>query len=223
ELWLESQTGQGSTFYFTALFTRQRAATNNSARMPANLRALPVLVVDDNATSRRILKEMLRSWHMKPTAVASGKEALNALYQASETGRPFSLALIDGQMPEMDGFTLAERIQQDRKMAGVTIIMLTSAGQSGRPTKRQRGLENCISKPVKQSDLLDAIVSLMGTGSKAEKPSRPAHGRSTVKRSSRGRILLAEDNLVNQELARAILEKDGHTVVVAHNGREALA
>ena len=223
ELWLESQTGQGSTFYFTALFTRQRATANNSGRTPANLRALPVLVVDDNATSRRILKEMLRSWHMKPTAVASGKEALNALYLANETGRPFSLALVDGHMPEMDGFTLAERIQRDRKIAGVTIIMLTSAGQPGRTTKRQRGLSNCITKPVKQSDLLDAIVSLMGAGSKEEKPSRPADGRPTLKRRRGSRILLAEDNLVNQELARAILEKDGHTVVVARNGREALA
>jgi CheY-like chemotaxis protein len=179
-----------------------------------------VLVVDDNATNRRILEEMLVSWQLKPTLVASGQEALEAMLQAHEAGSPFKLAVIDSQMPEMDGFALAERIQKDRKLIDGAIILLTAPGQP-RPATRQRQLAACVTKPVKQSDLWDTIVSALGSGAHEESASLPDR-RHLSRKGRRLRILLAEDNAVNQELAAAILRKQGHTVVVAVNGREAL-
>jgi signal transduction histidine kinase/DNA-binding response OmpR family regulator len=220
-LWLESRHGQGSTFCFTAPFARQRDTTLSGVKAPASLRDLSVLVVDDNATNRRILEDMLISWHLKPTLAASGKEALEAMHQAHEGGNPFALAVIDSQMPEMDGFTLAERIQKDPKLIDGEIILLTAPGQL-RPATRLRRVAACVTKPVKQSDLWDSIVSVLGTGAHEESASLPDRRRSSRKRRSL-RILLAEDNAVNQELAAAILRKQGHTVVVAGNGREALA
>jgi CheY-like chemotaxis protein len=224
QLSLESSVGHGSTFRFTASFSRQSDKTMNRGKKPANLRFLSVLVVDDNATNRHILEEMLRSWHMRATAVGSGHEALAAMHRAREEGKPFSLALIDGQMPEMDGFTLAERIKRDQKLTKSAIIMLIAAGQPGDATRaRQQGVAAYVTKPVKQSDLLDTIFSVLVTGSTEEMAPRPEHRSSSRKRRRGSRILLAEDNPVNQELAVAMLEKQGHTVVVARNGREALA
>jgi PAS domain S-box-containing protein len=221
-LWLESRDGQGSTFCFTAPFLRQRNA-QIGIRRPASLRDLPVLVIDDSATNRRILEEMLCSWQLKPTVVASGQEALAALHQAHDHGSPFPLALIDSQMPGMDGFTLAERIQNDGTLSESAIILLTAPGQP-RPAALRRRVAACacVAKPVKQSDLWDTIVSVLGTGSREETASFPRRPRSSRKGRSL-RILLAEDNIVNQELAAAILRKQGHSVTVAVNGREALA
>ena len=223
-LWLESQVGHGSTFCFTAPFSRQKARKTIVIKKPASLRALSVLVVDDNTTNRHILEEMLRSWHMRPTAVASGAEALAAMHRAHEAGHSFSLAIIDSQMPEMDGFTLAERIHRHEELAECALIMLTAAGES-RPANRSRHARTMVNltKPVKQSDLLDAIFSVLGAGSSELATSQPERRRASSKGRRGSRILLAEDNAVNQALAVAILEKQGHRVVVAHNGREALA
>ena len=223
-LWLESQAGHGSMFCFTAPFSRQKARKTLAIKKPASLRALSVLVVDDNTTNRHILEEMLRSWHMRPTAVASGAEALAAMHRAHETGHSFSLAIIDSQMPEMDGFTLAERIHRHEELAECALIMLTAAGESW-PASRSRYARTVTSltKPVKQSDLLDAVFSVLGAGSSEVTTSQPERHRASSKRQRGSRILLAEDNAVNQALAVAILEKQGHRVVVAPNGREALA
>ena len=222
-LWLQSQVEQGSTFCFTAPFSRQKARRTIGVKKPASLRALSVLVVDDNKTNRHILEEMLRSWHMRPTAVASGAEALAVMHRAHETGHSFALAIIDSQMPEMDGFTLAERLHRHEELADCALIMLTAAGES-RPATRSRYARTManLTKPVKQSDLLDAIFSVLGAGSSEVKTSQPER-RASSKRPRGSRILLAEDNAVNQALAVAILEKQGHRVVVAQNGREALA
>ena len=222
-LWLESRAGDGSTFRFTALFRRQ--PEKKVGKRPPGLRGLAVLVVDDSATNRHILEEMLLSWNMRPTTVASGHEALAAMHQADKEARPFALALIDGQMPAMDGFALAERIQREQKLFETAIIMLTTPGQS-RPKTRARLPQiaaACLTKPVKQSDLLDTILSVMGTGSSEEVASQAGSHRSSRERRRGYRILLAEDNAVNQALAVRILEKQGHRVAVAHNGREALA
>jgi len=222
DLWLESHIGQGSTFYFTAHFARQKGQREIRFKRPAGLRSLSVLLVDDNTTSRGILEEMLLSWNMRPVAAASGHEALDAMYQGIGEGRPFVLAVIDAQMPEMDGFVLAEHIYKDPKLADCAIILLTAPGQQ-RPATRagQPQVAACLDKPVKQSDLLDAIVSAVGVSSRgvASLPER----RGVSRKGRLGcRILLAEDNAVNQELAAAILRKEGHTVVAALNGREAL-
>src|SRR5262249_43821983 len=192
KLWLESKVGQGSTFWFTSCFSRQRDK-KVGAKMPISLQDLPVLVVDDNATNRGILEEILLSWHMQPTTVASSQEALAAMNQARAVGKPFSLALIDGQMPETDGFALAERIGRDQNLANSAIIMLISAGQSRQAARaRQRGVAAYLTKPVKQSDLLDTIFSVLSIISDEEMTVRRAPGST---RKSRGgyRILLAED------------------------------
>jgi CheY-like chemotaxis protein len=144
------------------------------------------------------------------------------MYRGLVEGRPFALAIIDAQMPEMDGFALAEHLYKDTKLADCAIILLTAPGQP-RPASRTSRLRvaACIDKPVKQSDLLDIIVSAVGTRSRGT-ASLPERRASTHKGRSGYRILLAEDNAVNQQLAVAILQKQGHTVVVAANGREAL-
>jgi len=224
QLWLESRVGQGSTFWFTARFSRQKDKDKMGDKMPAGLRGLPLLVVDDNATNRDILEEVLFSWHMQPTTVSSGQEALAAMIRASADGKPFSLALIDDQMPETDGFTLAQRIRRNPKLNGSAIIMLISASQWRSATRaRQPGVAAYLSKPVKQSDLLDTIFSVLGKAASGEETTARRGRGSSRKRWRRCRILVAEDNSVNQELAVRILEKQGHTVVVARNGREALA
>jgi CheY-like chemotaxis protein len=221
-LWLESQVGQGSTFYFTARFSRRRGKKEIEFKRPASLRSLPVLVVDDNTTSRGILEEMLLSWKMRPVAAASGKEALDAMYRGLGEGRPFALAVIDAQMPEMDGLALAEHICKDTRLAECAIILLTAPGQPRPATRRsQPRVAAYLDKPVKQSSLLDTIVSAVGTRSPGA-ATLPERRGSSHKGRSGYRILLAEDNVVNQQLAVSILRKQGHTVVVAGNGREAL-
>ena len=192
---------------------------------PAQVHGLPVLVVDDNATNRRILEEMLTNWGMKPTVVEGGREALAALEQARGTGSPFALVLLDAMMPEMDGFTLAERIRQDPEPIGSTLMMLSSANRREDAARcRELGVASYLTKPIRQSTLLDAIMTSLGSSASvegraaraADRPA-PAGGRRTL------RLLLAEDNAVNQRLAVSLLEKRGHQVVVAGNGREALA
>src|SRR5712692_3188433 len=229
-IWLESEVGQGSTFHFTARFGFAAEAPAKAARGEMEiLHGLPVLVVDDNATNRRILEEILTNWRMKPTLADSAPAALTALRIARRSARPFRLALIDAQMPAMDGFTLARRIQQDRSLSGTAIIMLTSAGWRDGARCRQAGVSACLTKPVKQSDLFDTIVTTLGREGKLLRHGRrfvAVHGRSGARRGAAGRhlhILMAEDKLVNQKLAVHMLQKRGHKVAVVANGREALA
>jgi len=223
-IWVESAVGNGSTFQFTANFGVQKdRAAEPSAVESLNLRGLPVLAVDDNATNRRILEETLVSWRMKPTVVEDGPSALSAMQEAKDAGSPFALVLVDAHMPDMDGFDLARRITQTPGLAGATIMMLSSAGQSGEAARcRDLGIAAYLTKPIKQSDLLDAIVSVLGA-CPSDKPRRSgAASRGSSARRKALRILLAEDNLVNQKLAVRVLEKRGHRVAVAANGIEAL-
>ena len=224
KIWLESSVGKGSVFHFTARLGLQKTGSKKIApTQPVNLRGLPVLIVDDSATNRRILEETLRNWRMKPATAESGAAALRALDKAAKTGRLFRLVLIDALMPEMDGFTLAKRISQDSRLAKTTVIMLTSAAQTARRARyRKSGIDAYLTKPVKQSDLLDTIVTYLSRP--ATRRERPRGVRRTAAREkTRGlRILLAEDIPANQKLATRLLEKRGHTVVVAANGREAL-
>jgi signal transduction histidine kinase/DNA-binding response OmpR family regulator len=217
-IWVESQVGRGSTFHFTACFGL--ADAEPALTEPASLRHLPVLVVDDNATNRRILEEVLTRWHMKPALVESGAAALQALREASARKRPFALALLDGHMPEMDGFMLVERIRKDRGLKQTKLILLTSAGQPEDAARsRKLGVSAFLTKPVKQSDLMDAILTAFGE----QEPARPAKVRAPRRAGRRLHILVAEDNAVNQRLVRRLLEKQGHRVAVAVNGRQALA
>jgi CheY-like chemotaxis protein len=181
------------------------------------------LIVDDNATNRQILFEMLTNWKMQPTVTGGGAEALARMKEAHAAGRPFQLILSDGQMPEMDGFMLAETVKSDPELRLVRMILLTSAGRPGDGARcRKLGIAGFLNKPVKQSELLDTIAAVMAGETPTE--TRRADGDAPAPRMSARplRILLAEDNPVNQELASRILEKRGHSVVVVTNGREAV-
>jgi signal transduction histidine kinase len=223
-IWVESRVGCGSTFDFTARFgLAKEPAQRRPAREPVRLRGLSVLVVDDSATNRRILEEMLIHWQMKPVVVENGRVALAALEQAKRTQKPFRLALIDAHMPEMDGFGLAQRIKHNPELNLTTLIMLTSAAQREDIARsKQLGVTAYLTKPIKQSELLDAIVTALGTGPRLDSRPSPA-ARPFRRKGRRGlRVLLAEDNATNQELAVRLLEKREHLVAVAKNGREAL-
>jgi PAS domain S-box-containing protein len=224
-IWVESEAGKGSTFQFTARFgVPAGPAAPPAAARPANLHDLPVLVVDDNATNRRILGEMLTNWRMKPTVVDGGPAALAALERAVAAGEPFPLVLLDGHMPGMDGFDLAAQVQQRPHLAGSTILMLTSAGQPGDIARcRELGIEAYLTKPVKQSELLDAIVTALSASLQHAEPEAPAPAPPPGPSRRALRVLLAEDNAVNQRLAVRLLEKQGHSVALAVNGKEAVA
>jgi CheY-like chemotaxis protein len=222
---MESEVGRGSTFYFTARFDRVRKAEPSVVPRPTavTLSGLPVLIVDDNATNRQILFEMQTNWKMRPTVTAGGTEALAVMKDALAAGRPFPLLLSDGQMPEMDGFMLAETVKSDPQLRWVRMILLTSAGRPGDGARcRKLGIAGFLNKPVKQSELLDTIAAVMAGEKAAAVPS--ADGITQAGRLSTRplRILLAEDNPVNQEVASRILEKRGHVVVVVENGRQAV-
>jgi len=223
KIWVESALGEGSTFHFTALLSQAKAATAESApKEVVSLRDLAVLVVDDNSTNRKILDAMLRHWLMRPEMASSGEEGLATLERAASAGTPFPLVLLDAQMPEMDGFTLAERIKHNPKLAGATIMMLTSAGQRGDAARcRELGIAVYLIKPIRQSELLEAILAALGKS--LGKESVTVITRHTLLENRRKlQILLAEDNAVNQQLALRLLEKRGHMVTIAANGREAL-
>jgi signal transduction histidine kinase/CheY-like chemotaxis protein len=222
-LWVESEVGRGSTFHFTMRCARSRQPLTRHSLPAADLRDLPVLVVDDNATNRRILNEMLVHWQMRPTTVNGGEAALGCLLHAVAAGTPFPLVLIDAHMPEMDGFELADRIKHTPELAGAIIMMLSSADLTGEAARcRELGVASFLTKPIRQSELLDAIRLALGSVTLAEP--RPAISLESSLPSPRHlHVLLAEDNAVNQRLAVRLLEKRGHTVVVANNGREALA
>jgi PAS domain S-box-containing protein len=231
-IWVESEVGHGSTFHFTIAFgAHQGRLSENVRRSPDSLHELPVLIVDDNATNRRILELVTTNWRMKPTLAESGVQALALLDRALERDEPFGLVLLDAQMPGMDGFTLAEGIKQRVEMSRATIMMLSSAAQLGDAQRcRQMGLAGYLTKPVKQSELLDAILDAMNPADEPAAESAPKaaapttdSGKSIVAGPRSWRILLAEDNLVNQRVAVRTLERMGHSVTVVSNGSEAIA
>ena len=187
----------------------------------ARLRGLRVLVVDDNATNRRILEETLSHWSLRPEPVDGGLAALVALEGACNAGDPFAMVLLDAHMPGMDGFDLATTIRQHKLMSGVTILMLTSGGQPGDAARcRDLGFAGYLTKPVKQTDLWRALIRALDAEPIAEMSPPPTAARPTAIRPMR--ILLAEDNPMNQKLAVRLLQKQGHTLIVANNGREAI-
>jgi signal transduction histidine kinase/DNA-binding response OmpR family regulator len=223
-LWVESEPGKGSTFGFTARFRLPQVLPGKQELGDMeSVRDLRVLVVDDNATSRKILEDMLRSWRMNPVMADDGQQALDALERASAEGQVFSLVLLDTQMPGVEGFAVAERIQKDPRCMGPIVIMLTSAGLRGDAARcRELGIRAYLPKPVKQSDLLEAIKIALAPQNQTEGSPALITVHSIRKPSGRLNILLAEDNAINQKLAVRVLEKRGHAVTVAGTGKSAL-
>jgi two-component system, sensor histidine kinase and response regulator len=222
KIWVESQMGVGSVFHFTSTWTvkerEQDAATQLSA---AELRDVPVLIVDDNATNLRVLQGMLARWGMKTTTADGGHSALIALCEAQRNAAPFRLILLDGQMPEIDGFTLVEQIRENISLAGVTIMMLTSAGHMQETARcRELGIAAGLVKPIRQAELLDSMCRVLSKTPK--QPARAPAPVATPPPAERLRILVADDNPVNQMFAQRILEKQGFDVKLAGDGRAAV-
>ena len=227
KIWVESELGRGSQFHFTARLgiADTKVIEVGAIAPPEILRAVRVLVVDDNRTNRRILEGMLGRWEMKSSSVQDGEEALAKLSEAQEAGEPFALILMDMHMPKMDGFELIEEIRQGPHPSTAMIMMLTSAGHRGDAARCQElEVAAYLLKPIRQSELREAIARVLGA--REQKGAIPLITRYSLhdarEPAASLRILLAEDNAVNQRLASRLLEKRGHSVVVAGNGREAL-
>jgi two-component system sensor histidine kinase/response regulator len=230
-LWVESEAGQGSTFHFTAALGVQPPSPADAR--PVRLVGLPVLVVDDNTTNRIILADMAHGWGLRPAAAAGAAEALAALEHAAAAGEPFALVLLDAMMPDVDGFTLAARIRAHPTLADTALVMLSSAGQGGNAVECRVLNVPYLTKPVKQSDLLRAIIAAIRRSTAGPTPSpSPVNPKPDIRSPQSDqppamsafplRVLLAEDNAINQLLAVRLLEKRGHSVVVAADGLAAL-
>lgn len=236
ELWAESVLDKGSTFHFTLrLKLQDRSPSRLLPRRPLDLQGLRVLVVDDNATNQRILAELLGSWLMKPTTVSDAQQALAELETAAAAEQPYPLVLLDAHMPEEDGFALAAQIRSRSHLLDPELILLSSARRAGDREKcEELGIRQRLTKPIKPSDLLHAILHTFDAENKsASVEASPLCAREP---SSGGlvaldplsdagsslHVLLAEDNLVNQRLMLAVLEKQGHRVTVVANGAAAV-
>ncbi len=217
-IWVESEPGKGSAFQFLARFSR--AETDQSPSIPAAFNQRRILIVDDNGTSRKILSQMLENWTFQPTAVADGAAAMTEL-QTSEPA--YELVLVDSRMPDMGGLELIEKIRQlDEPRIAATKIMLMTAATTAEDSRRAKQLNvlRCMPKPVKPSVLLESLKDALGQSGLPTHSDSP--GASTAKVTSPVRVLLVEDNAVNQMVAVKLLERRGHSTIVANNGREAI-
>lgn len=217
--WVESTVGEGSTFHFTANFLAGSPTSRNQEF--ADLSGLPVLVVDDHETNRRILKEMLESWGMTVSTVEGAEEALDCLQQTAIQHRPLPLLISDVNMPEVDGFMLAKRLRSISELRDTVVIMLTSGGRQGDiKLCEELGVSAHLMKPAKQSDLLEAILIAVGPHASPEQSA--VDSQIDPFQLPPKKILLAEDGLANQKMAVGLLTKWGHEVTVANNGQEAI-
>jgi len=218
-VWVESQTGLGTTFHF---HIRLGVVPDQSPRRPTELSRLagmPVLIVDDNSTNRRILQEILTQWQMRPVLAEHGRMGLDIAIQAKEDNEPFGMILLDYHMPEMDGMEFAKELKSQCDGAHGPIIILSSSVSGLDPPKlKELGVKRYMTKPVIASELLEAVLGVMGIAdAKVPEDEEPAMQPQTPRK-----ILLVEDGIVNQRVARGFLEKWGHQVSLAINGREAV-
>ena len=219
---VQSEPGQGSTFSFTARFSRQQhPAPRAAARLPEVFHDLPVLIVDDNATSRRVLQNWLRGWLLKPVGVANGAAAVDALRHGAADGRPYALMLLDARMPDMDGLELAAKIREQSELAATRIILLTSGDRPSDPSRsRELRIDAHLLKPVPEEELLETICRVMTHAEGAPPVPQPTEEPATAVAPLR--ILVAEDNEFNRRHLNRLLVRGGHDVQLASNGREAL-
>ncbi len=231
EIGVESEPGAGSIFFFTLPLKKQPEGARSTPEPLANLRGLRVLVVDDNETNRKIVHHQIVSWGMKNGEAKDGQSALEMLHAAAERGEPYHLAILDMQMPEMDGLELARRTKADPSISSTKLIIMSSVGRRGDAEEaRQAGIEAYLNKPVRQSQLYDVIATVMGKPVEKEEATRledqaqlvTRHSLRETRDRSRARILVAEDNQVNQKVAVRMLERLGYRADVAANGLEAV-
>ena len=220
-LWVESAYGEGTTFHFTSKFGLQPSLEGHTPAHVRELKGLPVLVVDDNATNRKILEETLKNWHMEPMTVPNAQLALEELRAAAERDSAFPLVIVDGLMPGTDGFTLVEQIRQDQHLSGATVLMLSSGDRRLFRDRCERlEIAAYLEKPVTQSELLDSIVTAL-QGPPLEKEAAETPGRIGGTDEPL-HVLLVEDTPANRKVVTAVLTKRGHSVTVATDGREAV-
>ena len=222
-IWVESTQGEGSTFYFTMLFERQSLATQRTPVLPVDLRAMKLLVVDDNAAAREIFKDILRAFSFQPTMACSGEEALEHITAATKAGTPYPLVLMDWKMPGWDGIETSRRVREMDTQ--IKIIMLTAFGREEiKGEAGSVGIDAFLPKPINRSRLFDAIMDVFGQKVPRRYKARQeeADDAGVMERIGGSRILLVEDNRINQQVAREILEGVGVIVDIANNGIEAV-
>ena len=220
---VNSQEGEGSEFWFSARLLTQPEGEREPA-VPADLRGVRVLVVDDNATNREILRMQLASRGMLPSEAPDGPSALSSLYQALDRGEPFGLAILDMQMPGMDGAALGRAIRADARLDKTVLVMMTSLGQHGAPPElKEIGFAACLWKPVRRSDLFECLATALAGGNQVHPLKRTdVRPSPTARFRSGARILLAEDNITNQQVAVGILRKFGLRADAVADGQEVL-
>ena len=221
-MWVESEEGKGTKFHFIVRLGVQSTVVEDLPHAgDEEVAGLTALVVDDNATNRRILVDMLGNWGMQPEPADSAAEALGKLELAMDKGALFRLIILDACMPDVDGFEFAEKVLGDERFAGIEIMMLTSSGAPGDAAKcRELGISSYFTKPVPQTDLWDAVRAVVGTPAAGRSKLVTQHSLREARRQRR--VLLAEDNPVNRKLAQTLLEKRGHDVVTADNGQQVI-
>ena len=222
-MWLDSEVGKGTQFHFTARLKVLDKRPESGLSVPLQaLNGMRILVVDDHRTNRRIIEGILKRWGAQTTSAEGGNEALAELMSAVKSGQPYGLVLTDMNMPEMDGFGLVERMRQNPELSAVTVTMLTSGGHRGDAERcRQLGIASYLFKPVRKRELLAAILAALGQSS-AGSPSTGIIKAERPEQAKGLRVLLAEDNRVNQIVAKRMVEKMGHSVEVAGDGHLAL-
>jgi signal transduction histidine kinase/CheY-like chemotaxis protein len=217
----ESAPGSGTNFWFTARFGCSSPENLPPVAPPAALMSMRVLVCDDNATNRAILSEQLRSWRMTPVEVSGGEAALEALREAHRRGEAFELIVLDHHMPDLDGPSAAERMQADPALRDIPVLLLTSSGERLAHEDAERlGIRMSVTKPVRRSSLFDAIATVMHARALGEPA--PDEARASGAPGRLGRVLVAEDNTVNQRVATLMLDRLGYRADVAADGAEAL-
>jgi PAS domain S-box-containing protein len=218
QIWVKSNPGEGSTFGFTATFGFRPRVEDSEM---INLRNMPVLVVDDNVTSLRVLEELLRNWGAQPVVARDGQTALSIMQLNKANGTPFPLVLLDAEMPGLSGFEVSERMKAAGGLAGRVIIMFSSAGELADAARcRSFGIDASVTKPLYQAEIKAAILRCFQDIDPRQEVSRPM--KTARPAAPAMEVLLVEDNPVNRKVAVRLLEKQGHTVVTANNGREAL-
>lgn len=222
---VESEVGQGSTFWFTVRLAKAAAPSSTPSMLEPQLRGLQVLCVDDNATNRTALDLQLSAWGLVADCVSTGPSALAKLKEAYANKAPYALAILDMQIPDMDGLVLANTIKADPELASTRLIMLSAWGQRGHgQAARHAGIAAYLTKPVRQSHLYDSIMTVMSMPQAVTPPGLVTrHTLEEARSAQRTRVLLAEDNIVNQKVAVRMLEKLGCLVDTVANGREAVA